>query len=99
MNTQKGIFVRRLVDEVLSATGQRCPIELLLAKVPVGAVSGPVYVTAKPQDSPEELTGTSAPKRFTVLPAKHADPAERIPPLIRQMLDFVRPPATTPTVT
>ena len=29
-----GAFVRRLVDEVLSATAQRCPIELLLAEVP-----------------------------------------------------------------
>jgi signal transduction histidine kinase len=29
------IFVRRLMEEVLSATGQRCPIELLLRDVPV----------------------------------------------------------------
>jgi signal transduction histidine kinase len=28
------MFVRRLVDEVLSATLQRCPIELLLGEVP-----------------------------------------------------------------
>jgi PAS domain S-box-containing protein len=28
------IFVRRLVDEVLSATNRRCPIEFLLAEVP-----------------------------------------------------------------
>lgn len=31
--------------------------------------------------------------------ATHVNPAQRVPPLIRQMLDFVRPPATTPTVT
>jgi PAS domain S-box-containing protein len=29
-----GTFVRRLVDEVLSATGRRCPIELLLDEIP-----------------------------------------------------------------
>ena len=28
-------FARRLVDEVLSATGRRCPIELLLGDIPV----------------------------------------------------------------
>ena len=31
-----GTFARRLVDEVLSATAQRCPIELVLGGVPVG---------------------------------------------------------------
>lgn len=30
--------------------------------------------------------------------AKHSDPVQRIPPLIRQMLDYIRPPVTTPTV-
>ena len=29
-----GTFVRRLVDEVLSATDRRCPIELSLAEIP-----------------------------------------------------------------
>jgi signal transduction histidine kinase len=31
-----GTFVRRLVDEVLSATDRRCPIELSLAEIPAG---------------------------------------------------------------
>ena len=31
-----GTFVRRLVDEVLSATNHRCPIDLLFGEMPVG---------------------------------------------------------------
>jgi len=34
VSLELGAFVRRLVDEVLSATDRRCPIEFLLAQMP-----------------------------------------------------------------
>src|SRR5262249_48705026 len=55
--------------------------------------------------TPAEIAGllrarkTTHAARIARAYAKHADPAQRIPPLIRQMLDFVRQPASTATVT
>jgi len=54
-----------------------------------------------PDEIADQLRGrkTTHAARIAGAYARHTDPAQRIPPLIRKMLDFVRPPATTPTVT